>query len=55
MILELDLYTESQYEAMRLITTHASAAVLFFSYRNINHGPQGPPDQSLGFFLRWLK
>jgi len=52
---ELDLYTESQYEAMRLITTHASAAVLFFSHRHINFGPQGPPDQSLAFFLRWLK
>ena len=54
-ILELDLYTESQYEAMRLITTHASAAVLFYSHRQVNFGPHGPPDQSLAFFLRWLK
>ena len=47
--LALDLYTESSYEAIRLVSTHAMAAVLFFTHRS------GQEDHSLRLLLIWLK
>jgi hypothetical protein len=50
---EVDLYSESQYEAMQMITTHASAAVLFYTNRSIVTN-RHYPDHLIGF-LHWLK
>jgi len=45
----LDLYTESSYEAIKLVSTHAMAAVLFFTHRVL------PENEKLQLLLSWLK
>ena len=47
----LDLFSESQYKVMRMITSHAAAATLHFYHTNTtNH-----PDATIRLFLQWLR
>ena len=48
--LGLDLTTASQYKVMRLITEHASASALFYTFSR-----EARSDESLQIFLCWLR
>ena len=48
--LGLDLTTASQYKVMRLVTEHASASALFYTFSR-----EARSDESLQIFLCWLR
>ena len=48
----LDLFTESQYKVMRMVTDHATAASLHYFHSNIHHNNF---DTVLRTFLHWLR
>ena len=48
----LDLFTESQYAVMRMVTQHTTAASLYYYHSNTY---QNNPDTVLRMFLAWLR
>ena len=50
----LDLFTESQYQVMRMVTDHATAASLHYFHSNI-FGQSSSFDTVLRTFLHWLR
>ena len=48
----LDLFTQSQYAVMRMVTSHATAASLYYFHSNTYHNQ---PDTVLRMFLAWLR
>lgn len=48
----LDLFTESQYSVMRMVTAHATAASLYYYHSNTY---QNNPDTVIRMFLAWLR